>query len=244
MLLRPGARGELPAQLPEVDLELLRPVPQRGVIVVDLRVRLAPQGNESCAGTRKAVIVRIEVEAREEVGKLLNVIGVLWADEQVHVHEPALHRCGVQPEFDIREHQAHRRKASLVLVLADSFVGVGEVVVRHCDGLDDGRCTLECRQVVVPRGRPPELVVHERPRGMDVRLPPVPLRSAADHVPALPSGDLFDRCSHASSVSGETAGLVVAAGFRAGSGDMFTIRCRTVSSSPRCVPKARRGVGR
>ena len=121
----------------------------------------------------------------------------------------------------------------------------------------DGRCRrLEREQVVLPRRRPRELIVHQGTRHVDVGFLAVPSRSSTNHVVPLPVPSFFNPTRRRRSTGSPHAGdreLPRRQRFRAGAGVVgraalpvrpLTMRCRTGPSWPACAPKARRGADR
>ncbi len=110
------------------------------------------------------------------------VVRIFRRDEQMKGNEPALRRCHVQSEFDVRKDKLHRPQSDVLLVRHDLLIGFRDVVVGNRDGFDGERRRFKGRQVVWPRCLPRELIVNRRTRRMNMRLPPVLFRSSADHV--------------------------------------------------------------
>ena len=180
--LRPRACVELLPQLSEADFELARAIFERWTVIDDLGVLPLTEADQIGAGAGIPFLVRIEMETRQEPLKEFNMVRILGTDKQMQIDEPAFGRRRIQPQFHVRKNEAHPWQSSVLLVFQEPLVRVRDVVISDRNRFDGGRRPLECTEIVVPGRRTLELVVHQRARRVNMRLPAVPLRSSADHL--------------------------------------------------------------
>ena len=89
----------------------------------------------------------------------------------------ALHRSGVQTQFDVGEKEVAVVQATAVFVGSNAFVGSGDAVIGHTYSAQFRYSRFESCEVLFPsiRRKP----VLENPTGsMNMWLPPVPFRSS------------------------------------------------------------------
>jgi hypothetical protein len=98
----PIAFGYDLAQLVEIYLELVRTMAESSAVLNDVPVGLFAEPNEIGPRAIKAIAERLELQPRQQALELLYVIGVFWANEQVHINEATLSRSDIEPKFDIR----------------------------------------------------------------------------------------------------------------------------------------------
>lgn len=127
------------------------------------------------AGIR--ITVRLELQPREEALQFVEMLGVLRADEQMNIHETALHRPDIEAHLDIRENEVDVRKPSRPLRLQHALVRLGAVVVGDANSAEDRREVFQSGKVLVPGRLAFELIVEHRAGRMDVRLPAQPVRA-------------------------------------------------------------------
>jgi hypothetical protein len=196
VLLRPSALGKQLAQFLEIDLELAGPVIQRGPVVGDARIGLLAQPDEVRSGAIEAVSHDVELQARQQSSQLFNMLGIFRTDEQVKIDEAGFGSSDLEPQLYIRKNQLRGQQSPGSLMPKHFLVGIRYIVVGDGDSLDDWRGLLESGQVVVPRIGAAEMVVHNRARRVNMRLPPPPFRSSAQHIsPTMrPRGWAVRRC--------------------------------------------------
>ena len=109
------------------------------------------------------------------------MVRIFGTDEQVQIDEAAFGGSDIQPDFHIRENQRGVGEASIVAVTKDCLIGIRDIIVGDGDRFD-GRCGLfESGQIIIPRIGSAELVIHDRPRGMNMWFPSTPFRASVQH---------------------------------------------------------------
>lgn len=99
------------------------------------------------------------------------------------INPVALHRPESQTQLDIRKYEIDAGETPItVLRIANSLIGIEQIVVGHTQRADRRRCRLDFRKILVPGVRAFELVIEHRPRRMNMWLPPEPSRSRVSHI--------------------------------------------------------------
>ena len=93
-------------------------------------------------------------------------------ERQVDVDGAVSRGLCVDAQFDVGKQETHVRQASSGLALANLFVGLDAEVVSNAERLDPGIGLLDTSQIRFPV--PAELVVEQRARRVQVRVPTVP----------------------------------------------------------------------